>query len=122
MRRKSEPMKLDARRVLILQAMARGETYNQMINHFSKEWDLSIATTKGFIKDTLRYMRSEETKETLVAMNMERLDNIISDSIKEKDRKNAIKAIDTQNKLAGGYEDKVKIESDDEVKLIFKVD
>lgn len=115
-------MKLDARRVLILRAMAQGETYNQMINHFSEEWDLSIATTKGFINDTLRYMRSEETKETLVAMNMERLDNIISDSIKDKDRKNAIKAIDTQNKLAGGYEDKVKIESDEEVKLIFKVD
>ena len=66
-------------------------------------------------------MKSDETKETLIAMNMERLDNIIEESMKEGDKRSAIKAIDTQNKLAGGYEDKVKLETDGDINLIFDI-
>ena len=54
-------------------------------------------------------------------MNMERLDNIIAESMKEGDKRSAIKAIDTQNKLAGGYEEKVKLETDADINLIFDI-
>ena len=66
-------------------------------------------------------MRSDTAKENLISMNMQRLDTIITDSMKESDRKNAIKAIDTQNKLAGGYTEKVQIEGDTEINLNFEI-
>jgi hypothetical protein len=118
---KAVNMKLDARRTLILTEVAKGTRYTDMVEKFSKEWNLAKSTTVELISETLKYMRSQATKDNLIAMNMERLDSIISDSIKEKDRKSAIKAIDTQNKLAGGYEEKIKLETDTEVNLIFDV-
>ena len=66
-----------------------------------------------------KYMRDESTKESLIAMNMERLDNIISESMTEKDRKSAIKGIEVQSKLAGGFEEKIKLEGDTEINLNF---
>jgi hypothetical protein len=118
---KAVNMKLDARRTLILTEVAKGTRYTDMVEKFSKEWNLAKSTTVELISETLKYMRSQATKDNLIAMNMERLDSIISDSIKDNDRKSAIKAIDTQNKLAGGYEEKIKLETDTEVKLIFDV-
>lgn len=118
---KAVNMKLDARRTLILTEVAKGTRYTDMVEKFSKEWNLAKSTTVELISETLKYMRSQATKDNLIAMNMERLDSIISDSIKDKDRKSAIKAIDTQNKLAGGYEEKIKLETDTEVNLIFDV-
>lgn len=118
---KAVNMKLDARRTLILTEVAKGTRYTDMVEKFSNEWNLAKSTTVELISETLKYMRSQATKDNLIAMNMERLDSIISDSIKDKDRKSAIKAIDTQNKLAGGYEEKIKLETDTEVNLIFDV-
>ena len=110
-----------AKRHLIIEAIAKGERYISIIQRFSKEWNLSEKTIRLLIDDAISYMKSEETKETLVAMNMERLDNIIEDSMKEGDKRSAIKAIDTQNKLAGGYEEKVKLETDGDINLIFDI-
>ena len=118
---KAVNMKLDARRTLILTEVAKGTRYTDMVEKFSNEWNLAKSTTVELISETLKYMRSQATKDNLIAMNMERLDSIISESIKEKDRKSAIKAMDTQNKLAGGYEEKIKLETDTEVNLIFDV-
>lgn len=121
MKIKQKYLKESAKRHLILEAIASGERYTAIVEKFSKQWGLAPKTVEHFVDDTIKYMRSASTKDTLIAMNMERLDNIISDSIKDKDRKNAIKAIDTQNKLAGGYEEKLKIEGDSEINLIFDI-
>lgn len=112
-------MKLEARRNLILQAMASGASYLSMVNKFSEEWGLGRKTVELAIQDTLKFLRSEETKETLIAMNNGRLDSIIEDSMKTGDRSSAIKAIDTQNKMNGAYTEKIKLESDSEIKLDF---
>lgn len=116
---KELPMKLAARRNLILQAMASGMSYVSMVGKFSDEWGLSRRTVELAIQDTLKFMRSEETKETLIAMNNGRLDSIIEDSMKTGDRGSAIKAIDTQNKMNGAYQERIKIEGDAEIKLDF---
>ena len=112
-------MKLEARRNLILQAMASGMSYISMVNKFTDEWGLGRKTVELAIQDTLKFLRSEETKDTLIAMNNGRLDSIIEDSMKTGDRSSAIKAIDTQNKMNGAYTEKVKIEGDAEIKLDF---
>ena len=113
------PRKLAARRNLILQAMASGMGYITMVNKFMEEWGLSRVTVELAISDTLKFLRSEETKETLIAMNNGRLDSIIEDSMKTGDRSSAIKAIDTQNKMNGAYTEKVKLEGDSTITLDF---
>lgn len=115
------PMRLDARRYIIIDAAAKGMTYSDMIKRFMEEWHMKRSTVEMAIQDALKYMRSPEAKETIAAMNMARLDTIISDSMSDKDRKNAVRAIDVQNKLAGGYEEKVKIEDDSTINLVFEV-
>lgn len=115
------PMRLDARRYIIIDAAAKGMTYSDMIKRFMDEWHMKRSTVEMAIQDALKYMRSPEAKETIAAMNMARLDTIISDSMSDKDRKNAVRAIDVQNKLAGGYEEKVKIEDDSTINLVFEV-
>lgn len=115
------PMRLDARRYIIIDAAAKGMTYSDMIKRFMEEWHMKRSTVEMAIQDALKYMRSPEAKETIAAMNMARLDTIISDSMSDKDRKNAVRAIDVQNKLAGGYEEKVKIEDDSTINLVFEL-
>lgn len=110
---------MDAKRYLIINDIARGMTYMDIVKKYVDEWGLGLKSVQSIVNDTIDFMRSEETKDSLIASNMMRLETIISDSMKEKDRKNAIKAIDTQNKLAGGYEQKVKIEGDSEINLNF---
>ena len=112
-------MKLEARRNLILQAMASGMSYISMVNKFTDEWGLGRKTVELAIQDTLKFLRSEETKETLIAMNNGRLDSIIEDSMKTGDRSSAIKAIDTQNKMNGAYQERVKIEGDSTITIDF---
>lgn len=116
---KKKPISLEARRFLIINDIAKGERYTDILNKYMKEWDLGTKSIEKYIADAMEFMRSETTKNNLISMNMERLDGIIADSLKQGDRRNAIKAIDTQNKLAGGYEEKVKIESDTEITLNF---
>lgn len=114
-------LKADARRFLIINDIAQGMKYTDILWKYVKEWGLKPKSVELILNETISFMRSDTTKENLIAMNMERLDNIISDSMEEGDRKSAIKAIDTQNKLAGGYTEKVKIEGDSEINLKFDI-
>lgn len=119
--KEKEYLPTEAKRYLIISDIAKGERYSDIVRKYVKEWDLSTKTVQMAVDEAIKYMRSDETKETLIAMNMERLDGIIADSLKDSDRRNAIKAIDTQNKLAGGYTEKVKIEGDSEINLVFDI-
>ena len=116
-----EYLATEAKRHLIISEIAKGTRYTDIIKKFTDEWGLSYKTIEMAVDDAIKFMRAESTKETLIAMNMQRLDSIIADSMQEGDKKNAIKAIDTQNKLAGGYTEKVKIEGDSEINLVFDI-
>lgn len=104
-----------------MEAIAKGERFSHLVQRLADEWGVSPKTSELYVCDTIAFMRSDSTKDALIAMNMERLDSIISDSINDGDRRNAIKAIDTQNKLAGGYTEKVKIEGNSEINLVFDI-
>ena len=116
---KALPMKLESRRLLILQAMAGGMSYVSMVNKFSDEWGLSRKTVELAIQETIKFMRDEETKDALISLNAGRLDSLIEDSMKTGDRSSAIKAIDTQNRMCGAYTEKVKIEGDSTITIDF---
>lgn len=121
MKNNKEYLSTEAKRYLIISEIAKGTKYTDVVKKFIEEWNLSRKTVEMAIDDAIKFMRAESTKETIIAMNMQRLDSIISDSMREGDKKNAIKAIDTQNKLAGGYTEKVKIEGDSEINLVFDI-
>lgn len=110
----------DAKRYMIIKDISDGMTYHDIVDKYVEEWGLGFKSVQNIVNDTIAYMRSDEAKETLISMNTTRLENIISDSMKEGDRKSAIKAIDTQNKMAGAYTEKVKIEGDSEINLNFE--
>lgn len=111
-------LKADARRFLIMSDIANGMGYMDILRKYHQEWGVGMKTVELIVKETIDFMRSETAKENLVSMNMQRLDSIITDTIKD-DKKNAIKAIDVQNKLIGGYTEKVKIEGESEIILNF---
>ena len=117
----AKEIKGDARRYLVMSDIAKGMGYTEIIKKYEKEWELSPKTIELILNETIAFMRSDTAKENLISMNMQRLDTIITDSMKDSDRKNAIKAIDTQNKLAGGYTEKVQIEGDTEINLNFEI-
>lgn len=117
----AKEIKADARRYLVMADIAKGLGYTEIIKKYEKEWELSPKTIELILNETIAFMRSDTAKENLISMNMQRLDTIITDSMKDSDRKNAIKAIDTQNKLAGGYTEKVQIEGDTEINLNFEI-
>lgn len=111
----------DAKQYLIMKDIAKGETYTDIVTKYTEEWGLSFKTVQSIVNDTIAFMRSQEAKDSLISMNMQRLDNIISDSMKDDDRKNAIKAIDVQNKLAGGYEEKLTVSTDGDINFTFDI-
>lgn len=111
----------EAKNHLIICEIAKGTKYTDILDKFSKEWGISRKGVEAHVTEAISFMREESTKETIVAMNMQRLDSLIETSMKEGDSKSAIKAIDTQNKLAGGYTEKVQIENDSEITLTFDI-
>lgn len=109
----------DAKRYLIIKDIAQGMTYHDIVDKYVDEWGLGLKSVQNIVNDTINYMRSDEAKETLISMNTARLETIITDSMKYGDHKHAIKAIDVENKMAGAYTEKVKIEGDSEINLTF---
>ena len=112
---------MEAKQHLIIQDIAKGLTYTQIVDKYTVEWGLSMKHVQAIVNDAIEFMRSEATKESLVSMNLQRLDNIISDSMKEGDRRNAIKGIDVQNKLAGGYTENIKVSADSDINFTFDI-
>lgn len=112
---------MEAKRFMIISMVAQGKTYTEILEECKSQWGLSDKTIQNIINETLQYMRSDEAKESLIAMNMQRLDDIYAESRSEGDRKNAVKAIDTQNKMIGAYTQNVKIDGDSEINLVFDI-
>lgn len=109
----------EAKRFMIINDVAEGMSYSNMVKKYMEKWGLAQSTVQQIINEALRYMRSDEFKESITSINMERLDNLIVDSIKDGDRKTAIKGIDTQNKMNNIYKETVKIDTDSEINLVF---
>lgn len=116
---KGKKVDFEAKRFKIAFDIANGEKYTDIVNRYAKEWDISVVTVQRYIADAISWMSSADAKATLQSMNISRLENIIKDSMDENDRKNAIRAIDAQNKMIGAYTEKVEIDSDTDINLVF---
>lgn len=83
------------------------------------EWGVSERCAKMYITDAFKFV--VENREDLVNQNLLRLDGIVEQSMKEKNYKDAVRAIDTQNKMLGAYTEKIEISGDDEITLNFNL-
>ena len=121
--RKSRPfpdqITAEAKRYIIIKQVAEGKTYSEIVDNCVAAWGLGFKTVQNIVNEAIKYMTSDVAKESLIAINTQRLDSIISESMSDKDRKNAIKAIDVQNKMSGAYTEKIKLEGDDDINLVF---
>ena len=110
---------MEAKRFLIIEMVSKGKTYTEIVNYCIDNWGLGLKSCQHIVEECLDYMRSDEAKESLIAMNMQRLDDLYKESRGARDRKSAIKAIDVQNKMAGAYTEKVQIDGDSTIDLHF---
>ena len=111
---------MEAKRFLIITMISQGKTYTDIMKECQAQWGLGEKTIQNIINETLEYMRSDKAKESLISMNMQRLDSLYADSRSAGDRKSAIKAIDVQNKMVGAYTENIKIDGDSEINLNFE--
>lgn len=112
---------LESKRHVIIECIAKGMTYHEIVSKFEKEWNLRTPTVQKYVNDAIAYMRSEEAIDSYRSINIQRLDDLYKDSKREGDRKNAIRAIDAQNKMIGAYTENVKVETDGEINFIFNI-
>lgn len=114
-------LSLESKRFLIIDMISKGMKYTDIMKACMTKWGLREKTVEKYISDAIDFMQSEDTMNALKSANIQRLDDLFEKSKKSGDTKNAIRAIDTQNKMIGAYEEKVKIESDNEIQFVFNV-
>ena len=126
MNNKTKPKRVAPKRVraeikrrLILEDIAKGEGYSEIVEKYSKDWGCSPKTTEYYIQDAMAYLRSDEAIENLKSINIQRLDNLYKECATSGDTKNALKAIDLQNKTIGAYEEKLEVKTDEPMEFVF---
>ena len=112
-------LKAEVKTRLILEDIASGESYSDMLTKFSTMWGCTPQTVACYIRDAMDYLHSDEAIQNLKDLNIQRLDNLYRECAADGDVKNALKAIDLQNKTIGVYEEKVELKTDEPVEFIF---
>ena len=115
----SPKIKWEVKKQLILQEIAKGSTYADICNKFKDEWNCTYNTMQNYIKEASNELYNEDVKETMKQINLMRLDSAYAESIKDGDKKTAIKAIDIQNKMLGAYEQKVQLDTNRDIDVTF---
>lgn len=108
------------RRKIVLQKIAEGKSYTKVIDELIEEWGVNEYTAKEYVMESVKYLGSEEFKEVVKGINTQRLEQIIQQSM-GTDNKTALKAIDLSNKTQGVYEERVKLETENDIEVHFNV-
>ena len=110
----------DVRRKTVLQKIAEGKSFYTVIDELVKEWNITECSAKDYVRTSIDYLASEEFKDVMKGINTQRIEQIITESM-GTDNKTALKAIDLANKTAGIYEERVKLETNNDVEIHFNV-
>ena len=84
-------------------------------------WGCTKSSAHKYVTDALSFIADsyKEDADKLKDIIMHRLESLAEDALENRDRKSALKAYDQMSKLAGLYEDKVKVEADTTIKFDF---
>lgn len=119
--RQAQYMEQEAKVKLILEQFAQGKPMKYVVDYVREVLGCSISTAQTEVEFALQYLKDDKTIDSMVSANKERLESIISKAMENGQDRVAIKAIDTQNKMLGAYEEKVKVESDVDVTFEFNI-
>ena len=98
------------RRVMDLVAMGLDD--NEIVEKTAEEFGSSTKTMSQYLKAAVCALdeRNREWKDKIVEQNYNRLDVLVKECYEKGKYKEALQAIDLQNKLAGIYEQRLKID------------
>ena len=99
------------RRVMDLVAMGLDD--NEIVEKCAEEFGSTTRLMSQYLKAAVCALsdKNKEWKAKIVEQNYQRLDVIIKECYEKGKHKEALQAIDLQNKLAGVYEERLKIDS-----------
>lgn len=95
---------INARAMIIADAVANGMTYRQIVSKYMDEWGVGYAYMHSIITESLNLFKSEEIWKNIRDINLDRLTDIYQKAISRDDLDVAIKAIDKINKTSGVYD------------------
>lgn len=109
------------RRQEIMKLYGKGMTKISIMNEVMERWGCTKSSAHKYVTDALSFIAEsyKEDADKLKDVIMHRLESLAEDAMGERDRKSALKAYDQMSKLAGLYEDKVKVEADTTIKFDF---
>lgn len=109
------------RRQEIMKLYGKGMTKISIMNEVMDRWGCTKSSAHKYVTDALSFIAEsyKEDADKLKDVIMHRLESLAEDAMGERDRKSALKAYDQISKLAGLYEDKVKVEADTTIKFDF---
>lgn len=109
------------RRQEIMKLYGKGMTKMSIINEVMNRWGCAKSCAHKYVTDALNFIVEsyKEDEDKLKDIIMHRLESLAEDAMSNRDRKSALKAYDQMSKLAGLYEDKVKVEADTTIKFDF---
>ena len=109
----------EARFDILSNELAQGKSFKEIQKEFSKKWNVSENTIRQYLADCTSYLSEKTNTDTLININIERLDTLFADCLKNGDTKNAITALDKLNRMLGAYKDRLNISTDDEIEVRF---
>lgn len=95
---------INARAMLIADAVAQGMTYRQIVSKYMNEWGVSYSYMHSIITESLNLFKSEEIWKNIRDINLDRLTDIYQKAMAKEDLDVAIKAVDKINKTSGVYD------------------
>lgn len=109
------------RRQEIMKLYGKGMTKISIMNEVMDRWGCTKSSAHKYVTDALTFIADsyKEDADKLKEVIMHRLESLAEDAMGSRDRKSALKAYDQISKLAGLYEDKVKVEADTTIKFDF---
>lgn len=110
----------EVRTKIVLQKIAEGKSYTKVIDELVTEWGIKENVAREYVMESVKYLGSEEFREVVKGINTQRLEQIIQESM-GTDNKTALKAIDLSNKTQGVYEEKIKLETENDIEVHFNV-
>ena len=107
-----------------MKMLSKGLTKASCVQEIMSRWDVAEQTARNYIKDAMDYIAEnyKEDTEHLKDVLMFKLESLAEDASLHNDRKSALKAYDQISKLAGLYDEKLKVEAETVIKFGFDGD
>lgn len=98
----------------IIKRIRKGWSRAKLIEWIKEQWEVADSTASLYVKDAYEILaeNADEVIEKSRAIQIERLEDLLVDAIKDKDRNNSLKALDMLNKIYSLYIEKKEVKLD----------